>query len=73
MRAIEIETYNAEHAQEKKHSTADKDAAALRSEVKPFIIGTTFPRDMLRSFIRKRLKARLDNGMIEEAPLCARY
>lgn len=62
LRAIEIETYNAEHCVPQ----AAEKAAPVRPEVKAFIIGTTFPRDMLRSFIRKRLKERLDGGMIEE-------
>lgn len=62
VRAIEIETYNAEYSL----AENKENAGALHPKVKPFIIGTTFPRDMLRSFIRKRLKVRLDSGMIEE-------
>ncbi|WP_428771095.1 tRNA (adenosine(37)-N6)-dimethylallyltransferase MiaA [Treponema sp. HNW] len=62
IRAIEIETYNAAAPLEK----SEKKAGPLRPEIKPFIIGTTFPRDMLRDAIRKRLKIRLDTGMIEE-------
>ncbi|MGI5173688.1 tRNA (adenosine(37)-N6)-dimethylallyltransferase MiaA [Treponema sp. OMZ 840] len=67
IRAIEIETYNAEHKEKKANAEDEnKKAAALHPLVKPLIIGTTFPRDMLRAAIRKRLKARLAGGMIEE-------
>ena len=37
-----------------------------RPDIRPFIIGTTFPRDMLRAGIKKRLVKRFDEGMIDE-------
>ncbi|MCR4949333.1 MAG: tRNA (adenosine(37)-N6)-dimethylallyltransferase MiaA [Treponema sp.] len=37
-----------------------------RPEIKPFIIGTTLPRPQLWENISKRLRERLDEGMIEE-------
>lgn len=37
-----------------------------RPEIKPFIIGTTLPREQLWENISVRLKERLQNGMIEE-------
>jgi len=64
IRAIEIETFNAENG------AVDRERQPLQnvtaSPVKPFVIGTTFPRDMLRASIRRRLKERLAGGMIEE-------
>ncbi|MDR3311675.1 MAG: tRNA (adenosine(37)-N6)-dimethylallyltransferase MiaA [Spirochaetaceae bacterium] len=38
----------------------------IRPEIHPLILGTTFPRDMLRQNIAARLKKRLDQGMITE-------
>ena len=40
--------------------------SAERPEIKPFIIGTTLPRPLLWENISKRLRERLDEGMIEE-------
>jgi tRNA dimethylallyltransferase len=56
IRAIEIEAYNLEH----------------RTEDRPFpvidtvVIGVDIPRDERRSKISSRLKARVDEGMVEE-------
>lgn len=79
IRAIEIETYNAESGEAKTQTNcvgnteAKKQSNITRSsnksgiaEVRPFILGTSFPRDMLRRFIRRRLKERMQNGLIEE-------
>ena len=40
--------------------------SADRPEIKPLIIGTTLPRPLLWENISKRLRERLDEGMIEE-------
>lgn len=37
-----------------------------RPEIKPLIIGTTLPRSLMWENIQKRLRERLDNGMLEE-------
>lgn len=37
-----------------------------RPEMKPLIIGTTLPRPLMWANIQKRLRERLDNGMLEE-------
>ena len=37
-----------------------------RPEIKPIIIGTTFERNILRENVTRRLKQRLQEGMIEE-------
>ncbi len=60
LRAIEIETFEQE-GQSIESQTIEK-----RADIKPLIIGTTFPRDMLRANIKKRLVSRLEEGMIEE-------
>ena len=60
LRAIEIEAFN----QSGEVSTASE--MTERPHIEPFIIGTTFPRDMLRANIKRRLYARFDEGMIEE-------
>ncbi len=67
IRAIEIETYQKEHAAD----AGNPDSAVTvidmpRPDIRPFIIGTTFPRDLLRAGIERRLKARFDEGMIDE-------
>lgn len=56
IRAIEIETYNLEHP------------VPLRElpPVESVIIGIQIDRELRREKISRRLKARLDNGMIEE-------
>ena len=56
IRAIEIETYNMEHP-------------TPRRELPPvdsLIIGISIDRELRREKITRRLKARLDNGMVEE-------
>lgn len=56
IRAIEIETYNLEHP-------------TPRRELPPvdsLIIGIDIDRELRREKITRRLKARLDNGMVEE-------
>ncbi|MBQ3688139.1 MAG: tRNA (adenosine(37)-N6)-dimethylallyltransferase MiaA [Treponema sp.] len=62
--AIEIQTYmqGAEYRALKERSGTE----AERHGVKPFVIGTTLPREQLRANITKRLAERLDAGMIEE-------
>lgn len=60
LRAIEIETFN----QSGEVSTSCE--MVERPHINPFVIGTTFPRDMLRANIKRRLYSRLDEGMIEE-------
>lgn len=37
-----------------------------RPDIRPFIIGTTFPRDMLRAGINRRMTSRFKDGMIAE-------
>ncbi len=60
LRAIEIETF------EQSGQIVEHQAITKKATVKPLIIGTTFPRDMLRANIKKRLVSRLEEGMIEE-------
>ncbi len=60
LRAIEIETF------EQEGNKVELQTMEKKVKVNPLIIGTTFPRDMLRSNIKKRLLSRLDEGMIEE-------
>ncbi len=60
LRAIEIEVFN-----QSGKNTDSKDMPE-RPDIRPFIIGTTFPRDMLRANIKKRLYSRFEEGMIEE-------
>ena len=82
LRAIEIETYYKEHgiAMQREHGiTAQKEhdiavqkfqskkPESTSSAFKPLILGTTFPRDVLRRGITRRLEKRLnEEGMIEE-------
>ena len=56
IRAIEIETYELEHP------TPDRTMPAVDS----IIIGVDIDRDERRRKIRRRLKARLDEGMVDE-------
>lgn len=56
IRAIEIETYNLEHATERRTSPA----------LPSLVIGIDMPRDERRRRITARLRQRLDSGMIEE-------
>ncbi len=60
LRAIEIETF------EQSGKPVEDRHIDNKNIVKPLIIGTTFPRDMLRENIKKRLLSRLEEGMIEE-------
>lgn len=56
IRAIEIETYNLEHP------TQERELPAVES----LVIGVDIDRDLRREKITKRLKARLEEGMIDE-------
>ena len=60
--AIMINRFNlSERYQELK-----KEIMAQRPEIEPLIIGTTFERSLVRQGIARRLKARLEEGLIEE-------
>ncbi len=61
IRAIEIEEYYVNHPEERKN--ADKEYVNPR-ECKIFLLDIS--RDLRREKISKRLKSRLDNGMVEE-------
>ena len=65
LRAIEIETYNQEHPENAECSEIPPETFN-RPDIRPFIIGTTFPREKLRSGIKRRLSARFEEGMIDE-------
>jgi tRNA dimethylallyltransferase len=56
IRAIEIETYNLQHPMPKRELPP----------VDSIIIGISIDRELRREKITRRLKARLDNGMVEE-------
>ena len=56
IRAIEIETYNAEHPMPERELPS----------VDSLIIGVDIDRDMRREKITRRLKQRLDEGMVDE-------
>lgn len=56
IRAIEIETYNLEHPTENRKFPP----------VESIVIGIDVPREVRRNRISSRLKARVDNGMIDE-------
>lgn len=63
LRAIEIETF----VQQKGNVPVNSENKMTeRPDIRPYIFGTTFPRDFLRSGIKKRLIARLNEGLIEE-------
>lgn len=48
-------------------ATATKDRAPQETpDIQPFVLGTRWPRNILRQRIRDRLKTRLENGLIEE-------
>jgi tRNA dimethylallyltransferase len=72
LRAIEIELYYKEQGLdvEKKQSIKAGDAKPQSDEskakFKALVLGTSFPRDVLRKNITERLKKRLESGMIEE-------
>ncbi len=61
IRAIEIETFMRTEEAERLRSSRKK-----RPEIRPFIIGTSLPRDQLRANIARRLRERLGEGMIDE-------
>lgn len=61
IRAIEIETYYADHPDE-----AQKAQATAQSPRKAVIIGIDLPRDVRRQRITARLHARLEQGMVDE-------
>ena len=56
IRAIEIETYNAEHPMSRRELPP----------VESLIVGIDIDRELRREKITRRLKARLENGMVEE-------
>ena len=56
IRAIEIETYNAEHPTEERQMP----------KIDSLVIGVNIDRESRREKITKRLHQRLDNGMVEE-------
>ncbi|MEE0877864.1 MAG: tRNA (adenosine(37)-N6)-dimethylallyltransferase MiaA [Treponemataceae bacterium] len=69
LRAIEIEVFMQEkksNPQLNNYRSSEEDKMPLRPEIKPIIIGTTFERSILRDNVTKRLKQRLQEGMIEE-------
>ena len=77
LRAIEIEVHtqeslkNGHDAIKSEASTESSDSAIStpmpnRPDIRPFIIGTTFSRDLLRAGIKRRLIARFEEGMITE-------
>lgn len=61
LRAIEIEVFNQSF-----DGSAQKADMPQRPDIRPLIIGTTFPRDILRANIKGRLMVRFEEGMIEE-------
>lgn len=61
LRAIEIAEFNASGQAE-----ASRAAMPPRPDIRPLIIGTTFPREQLRKNIRLRLGSRLEEGMVDE-------
>lgn len=61
VKAIEIESFV-----QSPECEAFKKSLPSRPDIRPIILGTTLPRDRLRSNIARRLDQRLDEGMIEE-------
>lgn len=61
IRAIEIQRYYESHPEE----AADTDRSAARP-LNCAVIGVDIPRDMRRAGITRRLRDRLDNGLVEE-------
>lgn len=61
VKAIEIETFI-----QSPECEAFKKSLPPRPDIRPIILGTTLPRDRLRSNIARRLDQRLDEGMVEE-------
>lgn len=60
VRAIEIAEYN------RKNPDAVLYLCENRPDIRPYIIGLKFPREILRERIRSRLLQRIEDGMIEE-------
>lgn len=60
VRAIEIADYN------RKNPNAALRLTENRPDIRPYIIGLQFPREILRERIRSRLLQRIEAGMIEE-------
>lgn len=61
LRAIEIEVF--EKSDECK---VLREKMPSRPDIRPFIIGTTFSRDLIRAKVRQRLDKRLQEGMLTE-------
>ncbi len=61
MHAIEIERYLKSPA-----CAAYRAGRPPRPEVRPLVLGTTLPRPLVRERIARRLRERLENGLIEE-------
>ncbi|AEE16523.1 tRNA (adenosine(37)-N6)-dimethylallyltransferase MiaA [Treponema brennaborense] len=61
LRAIEIEEFS-----QSGDAQILKASLPPRPNIEPLILGTTFPRDVLRKNITKRLRSRLKDGMIDE-------
>lgn len=61
IRAIEIETYT-----RSPEAQVQREAVPSRPDISPLVIGTTFPRDMVRKRVTQRLRARMKEGMIDE-------
>ncbi len=61
IRAIEIA-----YSEKDLKTDVQKTIEPERPDIRPFIIGTTFPRTIIRQKVRNRLDARLKSGMIDE-------
>ncbi len=61
LRAIEIEVYTQSTEAQVKRANMPP-----RPEIRPLVLGITFPRDILRKRITKRLRERFKEGMIGE-------
>ncbi|MBQ7158758.1 MAG: tRNA (adenosine(37)-N6)-dimethylallyltransferase MiaA [Treponema sp.] len=59
--AIEIERYL-----KSPECAAYRASLPPRPEIKPLVLGTTLPRTLVRERIAKRLRERMENGLIEE-------
>ena len=69
LRAIEIEVFMQEkksNPQLNEYRNSQDEKMPNRPEIKPIIIGTTFERNILRENVTRRLKQRLQEGMIDE-------
>lgn len=61
VKAIEIETFV-----QSPQCEAFKKSLPPRPDIRPLILGTTLPRELLRANIARRLDQRLEEGMVEE-------